>query len=160
MDEKTKGDFDIIIKGNNNIIRASERIKKLTKNEENKLVQKNITHKRRFKFEGRIICPFGITNKTDFINLHNFKKICDTKEVRALITEDSLSLATPSLYKIHTKEGEFFLGSYFVGHCHLLKKGDKIKFSSSLFEFKKGNKTFMAYIIPMEGTWIRILNEK
>lgn len=153
-----RNDFDIIINGEVNGVKASNSISGLIRRPryQEKLGSKKV-HPRRFIIDGIPICPFATYPKEDFFERLRYRIKRPNNAITAEILDDSYSLFSPAIYRIKSKKSDLYLISYFVGHNHLLRKGQIIKFKAPLFKFyeKSRNKTY-AYVIPFDGSWIEI----
>lgn len=160
LEKKSNNDFDIIIHGKKEGIRASKIIDKITKKDGNKLlIENNKSHRRRFYINNLIICPFSVYHEDTFFENAKSRKIEKSKKIIAKIIDSSESLFSPSVYKIRTIENKnYLLISYFVGHNHLFRNNEIIEFKAPLFEFSKHLTKKQAFIIPIQGSWIDIKN--
>ncbi len=157
---ESSSDIDILVKKLKNISHVSKKIKELVSRINYQLPYKKSFHRRRFIFRGKVICPFGIDKNESFFEKSKFVKIRSLEKIQAKVMDSSLSLLSPSRYKIKVNNKDLFLISYFVGHNNLLREGEVISLKANLFEFTKGNKKVFAYVIPIEGTWIEIINRR
>ncbi len=151
-------DFDIIISGKKEGIKASKWIDKITKNKKNKIsIEAKKYHPRRFRIGNAIICPFAIHREDNFFEVTKVKAIEKPKKVIAKVIDCSESLFSPAVYKIKVgKNKNYFLISYFVGHNHLFRKDDIVEFKAPLYRFYGKDIKKRVYIIPLQGSWIDI----
>lgn len=150
-------DFDVLIKGKSAGIKASKILEEVTKNKGNRiLIDKNKFHSRRFYVNKEIICPFSIYKNDNFFEIAKPKQLRSSQKITAEVIDSSESLFSPAQYKIKVGKEIFLLVSYFVGHSHLFKKGEIIKFRAPLFQFSKGLIKKKAFVIPIQGSWVDI----
>jgi hypothetical protein len=149
------GDIDIIIEGLKSNIKASKIITILSNRKEFSLEEENF-NRRRFKFDGKAICPFGISKKDNFFE-RNFIRKGKEEKIIAEVIDNSLSLLSPAVYKINIMGEVSYLISYNVGHTHFLRMGEKIEFNAPKCYFNNKKIPF-SYVIPIEGSWIKILS--
>lgn len=158
LNEKmSHNDLDIIIYGKKEGIRSSKILNKITERRENRIsINKENFHRRRFKLFGIPICPFSIYNGDNFFETTKIKKIKKSRKISADVIDCSESLFSPARYKVRVNNKNYLLISYFVGHNHLFKNGEKIEFKAPLFEFTKKLIKKQAFVIPIEGSWVKI----
>jgi len=157
LEISNKNDLDIIVKGINKNKKVSKELLEIIKKKEYALKESNSLNRRRFRLlNNTIICPFGISRKDNIFEKNFIKKI-GKKRISAKVVDNSLSLLSPAVYKLNVNGRESYLISYYVGHNHLLNLGENIKFTASLCLFKQ-RKIPLAYVIPIQGSWIDILS--
>jgi len=157
-EKNNHNDFDLLIKGKTEGIKMSKFLNEITLNKTNQvLIGEGRYHQRRFHINNQIICPFSIYKTDNFFEIAKNRKLENKKEITAKVTDSSGSLFSPARYKIKTNKSEnYLLISYFVGHAHLFKEGDIIKFKAPLFQFFKNSIKKKAFVIPIEGSWVDI----
>lgn len=154
--KKNLNDIDLIISGLNNNKKISKKISIIVRKNKFGLDEPNSLNRRRFRYKKERICPFGVYKYDNFFE-KNFIKKGNKIKIFAEVIDNSYSLLSPAIYKIKINGKIFYLLSYFVGHVKLLNIGDNIELKASPCFFNNKKISF-AYVIPIQGCWIKILS--
>lgn len=157
-DQTNYNDLDILVNGKESTFQVANWLAKAVKNPLYKIdLKTNISHHRRFLFEGWQICTYAISENDNWFESANYEDMGFENNIEAEITSISESLFSPSVYTIRINNENIQLISYFVGHTFLFREGMKVGFSAKKFSFEKNGIRKVAYVIPFQGSWVEIL---